>query len=294
MLSTRYITVANVRFAYQLHGTSSSSTTPLVLLQHFRGNFTAWDPQYVQGLSSSRPVILVDYAGVGESSGKVRDSCLACARDIIVFVQALGYTSIDLLGFSIGGFVAQIVVLEAPTLVRKLILAGTGPSAGEGLESGPQELFMDFINGQTMEENKSIYLRAFYTPTPKQQEKAEEWWTRIHPSAPQFLRRGSDLYLDSDGTKAQVEAIVKWVSGAGTDGTPVKENEKSYERLSDIKCPVLVIAGKEDEVVPVANSILMWKKIKQARLLVMEDVGHGVLFGFEEETLTNIELFLDA
>ncbi len=135
---TAFVEVSGTKFAYRLIGTpSTSATPPLVLLQHFRGTMSHWDPAFLYLLSRSSPVLLFDYAGVGQSTDSVRDNFLDFAKDVISVLQALNIPTIDLLGFSIGGFVAQLVTLQAPDLVRELILAGTGPSAGEGLESGP-------------------------------------------------------------------------------------------------------------------------------------------------------------
>ena len=235
LVESQHVSIAGASIAYRQVGKSlKSDTPPLVLLQHFRGTMNHWDFQYIDALAATRLVILVDYVGVGESSGSVRDTCLSSAQDIIAFAEALGLKSIDLLGFSIGGFVAQLVAIEAPTLVRRLILVGTGPSAGDGLESGPQELFLDFVNAATLNENRSIYIKAFFSPLGEKQGKAGQWWARIHPSEPDFVSTGSDAYLDQEGTKAQVEAIVKWVSGASTSGVSVEEAEKSYERLDYI------------------------------------------------------------
>lgn len=288
---TKLVTTNGTTFAYRLFGAlSSPATPPLVFLQHFRGTMNHWDPLLLNPLSLARPILLLDYAGTGSSSGEVRNNFLASAKDIITVLAVLEIRRVDLLGFSIGGFVAQLVALEASGLVRKLILAGTGPSAGEGLESGPQDMFVDFVNAETMEENEKIYLRAFFTSSPGKQEKGREWWARLHGEE----MKGKDGYLGAEGTKMQVEAVVKWVSGAGTNGKEVPAEEKSYERLGEIKCSVLVLAGKEDQVVPVANAVMLWKLIKQARLCVFEDVGHGLLVEYAEEAVKNIEMFLDV
>ncbi|KAE8447520.1 hypothetical protein EG329_010650 [Mollisiaceae sp. DMI_Dod_QoI] len=212
------------------------------------------------------------------------------AKDVFAFLAALNIKTIDLLGSSIGGFVAQLVTLAAPSLVRKLILAGTGPSAGEGLESGPQDIFADFVKAVVMEENERVYLRSFFTTGAEKQAKGKEWWARIHGKE----MVGRDGYLGAEGTKLQVEAVVKWVSGAGTDGKEVKDGEKSYERLGEVKCPELVLAGREDQVVPVANAVVLWRLIRQARLCVFENVGHGLLIGYVEEVVKNVEMFLDS
>jgi pimeloyl-ACP methyl ester carboxylesterase len=288
---TKFATANGTTIAYRLFGAPSTPTKPpLVFFQHFRGTMNHWDALLLAPLSLTRPILLLDYVGVGSSPGTVHDNFLSSAEDVITLLTSLNIKTIDLLGFSIGGFVAQLVTLEAPSLVRKLILAGTGPSAGEGLESGPQELFMDFVNAATMEENERIYLRSFFTGGERKQERGREWWERIHGNE----REGDGGYLESEGTKMQVEAVVKWVSGKGTDGNEVVDGEKSYERLGEIKCPVLVLAGKEDQVVPVANAVALWKLIKQARLCVFEDVGHGLLIDYVDEVVKNIEMFLGS
>ncbi|KAN0090035.1 alpha/beta-hydrolase [Hyaloscypha variabilis] len=254
------------------------------------GTNIAYHPLLLAPLSLTRPILLLDYVGVGSSPGSVRDNFLSSAKDVIALLTSLNIKTTDLLGFSIGGFVAQLVTLEAPSLVRRLILAGTGPSAGEGLESGPQELFVDFVNAATIQENEKIYLRAFFTGGEGKQERGREWWGRIHGNE----KDGDGGYLVSEGTKMQVEAAVKWISGKGTDGKEVVDGEKSYERLGEIKCPVFVLAGKEDQVVPLMNAVVLCKLIKQARLVVFEDVGHGLLIDYVDEVVKNIELFLGS
>jgi pimeloyl-ACP methyl ester carboxylesterase len=135
---------------------------------------------------------------------------------------------------------------------------------------------MDFVNANTMEENEKIYRSAFFNSTSAKQAKGKEWWRCIHPDTPSYLENGEDGYLGVEGTGKQVEAVVKWVSGRSTDGTHVREEEESYERLGEVKAEVLVLAEREDEVVPVANSLVLWRKIRQARLWIGEEVGHGV------------------
>ncbi len=147
---TKFATANGTTIAYRLFGAPSTPTNPpLVFLQHFRGTMNHWDP--LAPLSLTRPILLLDYLGVSSSSGPVRDNFLSAAEDAIALLTSLNIKTIHLLGFSIGGFVAQLVTLEAPSLVRRLLLAGTGPSAGEGLESGPQELFVEFLNAATIQ-----------------------------------------------------------------------------------------------------------------------------------------------
>src|SRR6185369_6597164 len=126
---TRYIEGPGIRFAYRRLGPSTG--TPLVLLQHFSGNIDAWDPAVVNALAADRPVIAFDNAGVGRSTGRTPDNVAAMARDAVDFINLLGLSKVDLLGFSLGGCVAQLIAAEQGRLVRKLILVGTAPKGGE-------------------------------------------------------------------------------------------------------------------------------------------------------------------
>ena len=126
---TRYIEGSGIRFAYRRLGPSTG--TPLVLLQHFSGNIDAWDPAVVNALAADRPVIAFDNAGVGRSTGRTPDNVAAMARDAVDFIDLLGLAEVDLLGFSLGGCIAQQIAAEHGRLVRKLILVGTAPKGGE-------------------------------------------------------------------------------------------------------------------------------------------------------------------
>jgi pimeloyl-ACP methyl ester carboxylesterase len=128
---TRFLEVGDARLAYRQFG--KEGAPPLVCLQHFTGRMDNWDPLHTNRLAQDRPVVLVDYRGVGRSSGETPDSMQGMGRDIIAFIHAFGAEQVDIFGFSIGGMVAQQIALDAPELVRRLILVGTGPSGGEGM-----------------------------------------------------------------------------------------------------------------------------------------------------------------
>ena len=131
---TDLIEAAGVEFAYRRFG--SPADLPLVMLQHFRGNLDNWDPALTDALASEREVILVDYPGVGSSRGEFGPTISDAARHLIAFITALGLDEIDLLGFSIGGFIAQEIALLRPALVRRLILAATGPKGRRACMAG--------------------------------------------------------------------------------------------------------------------------------------------------------------
>lgn len=129
---TKYIEVDGVKFAYRHFGALSSGNLPLVFNIHFRGTMDHWDPELINPIAATRPVVLIDNSGVGRSSGEVPDSYAGWAANIIAVVEALRLDKVDVIGFSMGGFVAQLIALDAPHLVRRLIIAGSGPSQGEG------------------------------------------------------------------------------------------------------------------------------------------------------------------
>src|SRR6266699_7029827 len=135
---TRFVHVREVRLAYRRFGNPVG--TPLILLQHFRGSMDNWDPALLNGFAQDRTVITFDNAGVGFSSGEVPDTVAAMANHALDFIDALHLTQVDLLGFSLGGYIAQHLTLSRPNLVRRLILAGTGPGKGEGTQDLNQDI----------------------------------------------------------------------------------------------------------------------------------------------------------
>ena len=172
---TQFQEVGDVRLAYRRFG--KEGATPVVCLQHFRGRMDNWDPIHTNRLAQDRPVVLVDYRGVGRSSGETPDSMQGMGRDIIAFIRALGAKQVDIFGFSIGGMVAQQIALDAPELVRRLILAGTGPSGGEGMAAfSPQvQEILSRPNSTPAERG----LALFFSPTATSQAAGKAWLARI-------------------------------------------------------------------------------------------------------------------
>ncbi|MCJ1279798.1 hypothetical protein MMC21_007622 [Puttea exsequens] len=275
---TQYVDAAGIRFAYRLFG--STTGTPLVFLQHFRGTMDHWDPALINPLALTRPILLLDNAGIGKSSGSVPDNFPGWAANVIALLEALGIKKFDLLGFSMGGMAAQLVALNAPTLVRRLVLAGTGPSKGDGVEGGPEWAFKALYAAQTAEENEDAFLKTFYSLSEEKQALGREWWKRINERT---VDRSQ--YLGPDGTQRQTEAVMKWIGGEG---------EGSYERLGDLKMPVFVASGDDDILVPTANSLMLWRRISGAHLHIYPDVGHGFLNEYAAMFAEHVRLFLDA
>jgi pimeloyl-ACP methyl ester carboxylesterase len=172
---TRFQDIGDVRLAYRRFG--KEGAPPLVCLQHFTGRMDNWDPIHTNRLAQDRPVVLVDYRGVGRSSGETPDSMQGMGRDIIAFIRALGAKQVDIFGFSIGGMVAQQIALDAPELVRRLILVGTGPSGGEGMAAFSPQV-QEILNRPDSAAAERM-LELFFSPTVTSQAAGKAWLSRI-------------------------------------------------------------------------------------------------------------------
>jgi pimeloyl-ACP methyl ester carboxylesterase len=268
---TRYIESRTIRFAYRRLGPATG--TPLVLLQHFSGNIDAWDPAVVNALAADRPVIAFDNAGVGRSSGQTPDNVAAMARDAIDFINALGLAKVDLLGFSLGGCVAQQIAAEHGQLIRKLILVGTAPRGGEEhLLTVLQDAFSDA-------DAPDPRLPLFFTKS-----------SASRSSGLAFLERARVRLDDRDTdngkavTDPQAKALITWCA------TP----DPDHEILRAIHQPALVVSGSHDTMLPADNAYAMFKQLSNAQLVLYPDSGHGALFQHHEMFVGHVRAFLDA
>lgn len=277
----KYLTIKGVKHAYRLFGQDNG--VPLFLHPHFRGNMDFWDPALINALAAKRPILLVDSTGVGRSEGEVPTRYSAWAEVIIEVVQALGIPKVDILGFSMGGFVVQLMALQAPDLVRKLIVAGSGPSAGEGLLGTDPEYFTQVASGTTEEEWRKALKWTFFSHSDKKQEVAEQWWQRMTKA-----RKDRAPLLGPEGVQNQVAAIQRFFSEEHRD-------EGSYDRLDQIKIPVLVANGSNDLLVATENSYVLWKRLvnADAHLHLYPDSGHGFLNEYHEHFSNLVNEFLD-
>lgn len=170
----KFVTIHGGKHAFRLFGQSQG--VPLFLHPHFRGNMDFWDPAFINPLAAKRPILLVDSTGVGRSEGKVLTKYSDWAQVIIDVAGALGITQLDILGFSMGGFVVQLMALQAPALVRKLIVAGSVPSAGEGVLGSDPEYSTQVASSATEEEWRQAFKWTFFSHSDKKQQIGEEWW----------------------------------------------------------------------------------------------------------------------
>jgi pimeloyl-ACP methyl ester carboxylesterase len=268
---TRYIGGPGIRFAYRRLGPSTG--TPLVLLQHFSGNIDAWDPAVVNALAGDRPVIAFDNAGVGRSTGRTPDNVGAMARDAVDFMDLLGLAEVDLLGFSLGGCIAQQIAAEHGRLVRKLILVGTAPMGGE------QHLLAVLQEAFSQTDVPDPRLPLFFTKSSASRSAGLAFLKRS-----KLRKDDRDTDNGSAVTDPQARALIAWCA------TP----DPGHALLHAIRQPTLVVSGSHDTMLPASNAYAMFKELGNAQLVLYPDSGHGALFQYHETFVSHVRTFLDA
>ncbi len=272
---TQFVDAAGVRFAYRRFGKSGG--VPLVFNIHFTGTMDHWDPAVTDGFAKDREVILFDNAGISSSSGEVPNSIEEMAADAAAFIKALGLTEVDVLGFSLGGLVAQTLAIAEPKLVRRVVLVGTGPRSGEGMATltpEAQEIF-----GATYEEPDNLWLRVHFSPSERSQAAGREFLKRFR-----LRREGRDPEVSDKVAPAQLAALAKW-------GAP---RENRYEYLKALTQPTLVVNGGADVIIYTVNSFILQQNIPNAQLILYPDANHGSLYQYPELFVRHVSLFLDT
>jgi pimeloyl-ACP methyl ester carboxylesterase len=271
--TTHFVEAGGIRFAYRRFGQTGG--VPLVFLMHFTGTMDYWDPAVTDGFAQHREVILFNNAGVSNSSGTVPNTMEEMAVDAATFVRGLGLEQVDILGFSIGGFVAQAFAFNEPQLCRKLILVGTGPRAGEGMESLSPEA--QAIFAETYSEPDRVWLKIMFAPSEKSQQAGEEFLKRFRART-----ENRDPENGDEVQKAQLAAVNAW--GAA------RPNHLDY--LKDIHQPTMIVNGDNDVIVYTINSYTMLQEIPDATLLLLPDANHGSLFQYPEDFVIYVNYFL--
>jgi len=270
---TKYAEGGGIRFAYRRFG--MPERPPLVFFQHFMGTLDDHDPALSDAFASDREVILFNNTGVASSSGTVPDTVEAMARDTVTFIDALGLTTIDLVGHSMGGLVAQEVALARPDLVRRLVLVGTGPRGGEGIGALPPwvaELFT-----RKYERQEEMWLPIMFAPTQTSQAVGRAYIERI------TARTDRDTPVSDQSIAAQRAALAAY--GAAKD--------PSYAHLKGLEMPVLVVNGTNDIVIPTINSYILQQFLPNAELILYPDANHGSHFQYPELFVRHARIFLD-
>lgn len=298
---TQYISspTTSTTYAYRSLGVPASTSQPPVLfLIHFRGTMDYWDPLLINTVAKSRPILLLDNAGVGQSNGTVPDSIKAMAAHVNAFLDALNIKQVDLFGFSMGGMIAQLVTLDQPSpRIRKLIIAGSGPSYGEGQYEHPAERQAEIgrIAGSPAPKYEDGFDTLFFTPSETSQAAGLAWYLRIHErnastSGEERTQLVSTGYTDGGaGVKAMSAAGQKF---RGRDAT--ERADGSWDRLGEIQVPVLILQGHDDFMIPTVNSFHMQQRLRDARLKLYPDSGHGFLYQFAEEVGGDVVRFLEG
>jgi pimeloyl-ACP methyl ester carboxylesterase len=260
-----------VEFAYRELGTDNPGP-PVVFLIHLAAVLDNWDPRVVDGFAASRHVITFDNRGVGASSGAPATSIEQMATDAITFIKAMGFEQVDLFGFSMGGMIAQEIALMEPQLVRKMIIAGTGPAGGEGISKVARVTYLDMVRGFLTRQDPKQFL--FFTRTPGGIRAGKEFLARLKERS-----QNRDKEITVTALQAQLKALRRWGSKAPAD-------------LSKIRQPVLVANGDRDRMVPSANTHDLARRLPNSDLIIYPDSGHGAVFQFHADFVPKALEFL--
>ncbi|MER7680704.1 alpha/beta hydrolase [Streptomyces sp. NPDC096934] len=263
-----------VRYAYRRMGPQTGR--PLVLLQHFRGNLDNWDPELVDALAASRDVIAFDNVGVAASTGVTPATFEQMAGDAITFIEALELDTVDLLGFSIGSFVAQEVALTRPSLVAKVVLASTAPQGAPGMHGWAPDIIGAIGEPTTAPEG---YLHAFFTDSPGSRSAGQRVLGSIYGRS-----EGRDEETTWQTRNAQYDAVMRW-------GTP---DFGMLQRLTAIRQPVFIANGDDDRMILPWYSHLTASLIPDSFVKLYPDAAHGFLFQHASAFAADVHRFLDA
>jgi pimeloyl-ACP methyl ester carboxylesterase len=270
---TQFVKANGIQFAYRRFGRTGGS--PLVFNMHFTGTMDHWDPAVTDGFARDREVILFNNAGVSSSSGEVPTSVEEMAANAVAFIRALRLDQVDVLGFSLGGLIAQEVAITMPKLVRRLVLVGTGPRAGEGMATLTPEAQAVF--GGKYENPDHVWLGAFFTPSKTSQVAGQQYLGRFR-----LRTDGRDPEVNEKVAPAQLQALNRW-------GAP---REKPYEYLKQIPQSTLVVNGSNDVLVYTVNSFILQQHIPDAQLILYPDSNHGSQYQYPELFVRHVSMFL--
>ena len=267
---TRTITAGGVNFAYRQLGPATG--VPVIFLPHLAAVLDNWDPRVVDGIAEHHRVLTFDNRGVGASAGTTPDTIAAMATDAVTFIRALGLDQVDLLGFSMGGMIAQVITQDEPQLVRKLILAGTGPAGGEGIDKVTRISNLDTIRALLTFTDPKQFL--FFTRTPNGRRAGQEFLARLKERT-----QDRDKKISLRSYAAQLKAIHRWGLEQPSD-------------LSVIHQPVLVANGDSDKMVPTANSADLARRLPDSELVIYPNAGHGGIFQYHTQFVQKALEFL--
>jgi pimeloyl-ACP methyl ester carboxylesterase len=269
-VSTQMLSAGGVEFAYRELGPRGG--VPVVFLTHLAAVLDNWDPRVVDGIAASRHVITFGNRGVGASNGTTPTTIEAMAADAVTFIRALGYERVDLLGFSMGGMIAQVIAETDPQLVRRMVLAGTGPAGGVGINKVTRISYLDIGRGLLTRQDPKVFL--FFTRTPNGRLRAKEFIARLGERT-----TDRDKKISVATFRNQLKAIHRW--GA-----------RKPQDLGTIHIPTLVTNGESDRMVPTSNTVDLDRRLPNSELVIYPDAGHGGIFQYHEQFVPTTLAFL--
>ena len=268
---TRTINAGGVQFAYRALGPDSG--VPVVFLTHLAAVLDNWDPRVVDGIAAEHRVITFDNRGVGATTGSTPTTIEAMASDAVAFIRALGFDQVDLFGFSMGGMIAQVIAETEPQLVRKMIIAGTGPAGGEGIDKVTRISYLDTARGLLSRQDPKQFL--FFTRTPNGRRAGTEFLARLKERTDD-----RDKAISVGSFRAQLKAIHRWGQQQPAD-------------LATIHQPVLVANGESDKMVPSKNTVDLDRRLPNSELVLYPDAGHGGVFQYHRQFVPAVLEFLE-
>lgn len=271
-VETRFIEVGGVRYAYRRVGASEGA--PIIMLNRFRGTMDEWDPAFIDALAAGRPVVLFDNVGVARTNGVASHQLVGWADGAAAFIDALGYDSVDVFGFSFGGLVGQELAYRRPDLVRRLIIAGSGAGYVEGANLRPQAITVATRPTNT----DADFLYLFFRDTPTSQAAGQAHLAR--------LRQREDAF-ESLVSETTWKAMLAAGSDVGTPETSLLNRAPSLDK------PVLVANGVEDIMIPTIQSYRLAEALPNARLIIYPDSGHAFMFQYPDHFAAEVLQFLD-
>jgi len=271
---TQFLQIGEQRYAYRRFG--SGSAHPILLLQHFTGTLDNWDPAVTDSLASSREVILFDNAGVGRSTGQVPVTIAGMASHAFAFLDHLGVTTGDVLGFSLGGMIAQQMAHDRPSIFRRMILVGTAPRGGEDIMHLEKPTLARHLADPSLR-GYAVLQKLFFAPSESSQAAGAAFVQRLSQR-----KEDRDPVSGPDVAAAQLAAFRDWERFGG----------ERFAELRRIRQPTLVVNGIHDEMIPIPNSYRLSQHLPNAVLMTYPDSGHGSLFQFHESFVRQANAFL--
>src|SRR3984957_11708963 len=268
---TQFVESGCIRFAHRRFGRRGG--TPLLLLNYFAANLDNWDPKVTNGLAAEREVILVDYPGIGGSSGETPSTVAALANDCVEFCRGLNLTRFDVMGFSLGGMIAQQLTADHPEMVRRIILLGTGPRGGEGM-------VFEELSVAELDDEVGLLMSAFFTQSELSKAAGRAYIERLKLRA-----ENRDAPVSKQAALAELAAIREWGVIPQTD---------RFAMLGQIHHPTLIVHGSKDVVVIPINAFLLAQHLPNAQLIMYPDASHGAYSQYAENFLENARLFLNG